>query len=119
MSSMFGNFFMSKEDKERKYEAYSKKIFPYGDEQRKKVSALLSETFPEEKLKYLMMHYILIKECMIGEEKLDFDTAARKIAKKKIIRITPELEKGIHAILEADLSIDEKLEYPLAEDLLE
>ncbi|MDF2523958.1 MAG: hypothetical protein K0R31_1599, partial [Clostridiales bacterium] len=62
MAGIMGRFFdfRSKEEKARSYEAYSKRIFPYGDDQKDRVSELLAELFPKEKQKNLMMHYILI-----------------------------------------------------------
>lgn len=95
--------FKSKEERARIFEEYSKKIFPRGDEQRQWVSEQLSEMFPNEKSRFLMMHYIMIKELMVGDQKLDFETAAKKIEKKKLIRITPELREGIQKIMEQDL----------------
>lgn len=117
MSNMFGNLFISKEERQRKYEAYSKRIFPYGDKQREKISFFLSELFPEEKLKYLLLHYILIKESVVGEEQLDIQTAAKKIAKKKIIKVTKEMQELMIALLKVDLTIDESLKYPSIEEL--
>lgn len=117
MSNMFGNLFISKEERQRKYEEYFKKVFPYGNGQREKISSILSELFPKEKLKYLLMHYILIKESVVGEDKLDYESSARKIAKKKIIKVTKETQELMIALLKADLSIDEKLEYPSIDEL--
>lgn len=120
MSGILGNLFdmSSKEDKQQRYESYSKLIFPYGDGQREKVLELLCQMFPKQKIKYLMLHYILIKEGLVGEEKQSFEEAAAKVAKKKLIRVTPELQVGLYNLLNADLSIDENLEYPPLEELL-
>lgn len=120
MSGILGNLFdmSSKEDKQQRYESYSKLIFPYGDGQREKVLELLSQMFPKQKIKYLMLHYILIKEGLVGEEKQSFEEAAAKVAKKKLIRVTPELQEGLYNLLNADLAIDENLEYPPLEELL-
>lgn len=109
--------FRSKEEKARIYEAYVKQIFPYGDSQREKVLGILADMFPKERLKPLMMHYILIKEEMTDENPLDFETAARKVEKKKLVRITPELHTGMQVLLNIDLGIDERLEYPSLEEL--
>jgi hypothetical protein len=62
------------------------------------------------------MHYILIKEGMTAEDPLDFYTAAKKV-KGSPIKKTPELEAGIHALINVDLYIDENLEYPSLEEL--
>lgn len=120
MSNIFSGLFdmRSKEEKQKQYEAYSKLIFPYGEAQRDKVQALLADMFPKQRLKYLMMHYILIKENMIGEKGLSREEAFKIVNKKKMIKVTPELEEGIKKLLAVDLAIDENLQYPLAADLL-
>jgi hypothetical protein len=109
--------FRSKEEKARSYEIYSKQIFPYGEEQRDHVLELLSDLFPNENKRYLIMHYILIKQGMIGEEQLDFKRAAAKSKKYRLIRITDEMLAAMQAVLNADFSIDERLEYPKVEEL--
>lgn len=119
MSSILGNLFdfRSKEEKARSYEAYSKRIFPYGEEQKNAVSELLASLFPNENPKYLLMYYILIKQGMTEEEALDFDTAAKKAVKCKLLTFTPEIKAGMKALLKIDLTINEKLEYPSIEEL--
>lgn len=109
--------FRSKEEKERSYEAYSKRIFPYGDEQKNKVSELLAALFPAQKQQYLIMHYILIKQGMTEDEPMDFETAATKAAKYRLVPVTAELQAAMHALINIDMVIDEKLEYPSLEEL--
>lgn len=119
MAGIMGRFFdfRSKEEKARSYEAYSKRIFPYGDDQKDRVSELLAELFPKEKQKNLMMHYILIKQGMTDEDPLDFSAAAKKAAKYRILRVTPELEATMQALLNIDFDINEDLQYPSIEEL--
>lgn len=118
MSGIFGDLFSfkSKEEKERSYEAYSKRIFPYGDDQKDRIMELLSELFPKENPRYVLMHYILVKQGVTGEDAIGFDEAANKV-KHSPIKATPEIQAGIHALLNVDLSIDENLEYPSIEEL--
>lgn len=118
MSSLLGNLFdfRSKEEKQSIYEDYSKRIFPYGDAQKDRIAELLAALFPEQSARYVLMHYILIKDGMTKAEALDFDTAAKK-AKSSSIRKTPELQAGMCALLNVDLNIDENLEYPSLEGL--
>lgn len=103
MSNVFNNLFKNKEEKRHQADEYSRKIFPKGDEQRKLVSDQISEMFPDEKPEYLMMHYIMIKELIIDNKQIDYETAAEKIEKKKLVRITPDLREGMRTILETDL----------------
>jgi hypothetical protein len=114
---MFEGLFISKEERNQKYNDYSKRIFPYGDKQKDKVSSILSELFPHENLQYLLMHYILLKERVIEEGTLDYESAFKKVSKKKIIKISPDLQNKMIELLKADLSIDESLEYPSAEEV--
>lgn len=118
MAGILGSIFdfRSKEEKARSYEAYSKRIFPYGDEQKEKVSEILAALFPKEKEKYLIMHYILIKQGMTEEEPMDFDKAAAKAAKYRLLPITPELQASMRALLNVDFAINEELEYPSIEE---
>ena len=114
---MFDN--RSKEEKERDYDAFSQRVFPFGDEQKKKVGDLLEVLFPKEKRKYLLLHYILIKDPLTLNEKDDYELIEKKANKRKVVKITPEFKAAIKALVLADLAIDEKLIYPMPEELLE
>lgn len=117
MSNIFGSIFVSKEEKEKRLEEFSKKIFPYGDDQRLKVSQLLGELFPEDKEKYLMMHYILIKEKIMADDGESFEDVYKKVNKKRVVKNNPRLKPVIQAIIESDLNIDKNLNYPTVEEL--
>ena len=114
---MFDN--RSKEEKERDYDAFSQRVFPFGDEQKNKVGDLLEVLFPKEKRKYLLLHYILIKDPLTLNEKDDYELIEKKANKRKVVKITPEFKAAIKALVLADLAIDEKLIYPMPEELLE
>lgn len=114
---MFDN--RSKEEKERDYDAFSQRVFPFGDEQKNKVGDLLEVLFPKEKRKYLLLHYILIKDPLTLNEKDDYELIEKKANKRKVVKITPEFKAAIKALVLADLAIDEKLNYPTPEELLE
>lgn len=116
MAKFFGGLFdlRSKEDKERDLEVYTNMIFPFGDEHKEKVYNILEELLPKQNQKYLRMHYILLKEAMIGEEKLSYEEATKKIAKQTLVKTTEELKVLVKALLEIDLTMDENLIYPSA-----
>ena len=114
---MFDN--RSKEEKERDYDAFSQRVFPFGDEQKNKVGDLLEVLFPKEKRKYLLLHYILIKDPLTLNEKDDYELIEKKANKRKVVKITPEFKAAIKALVLANLAIDEKLIYPMPEELLE
>jgi hypothetical protein len=114
---MFDN--RSKDEKERDYDAFSQRVFPFGDEQKNKVGDLLETLFPKEKRKYLLLHYILIKDPLTLNEKDDYELIEKKANKRKVVKITPEFKAAIKALVLADLAIDENLNYPTPEELLE
>lgn len=114
---MFDN--RSKDEKERDYDAFSQRVFPFGDEQKNKVGDLLETLFPKEKRKYLLLHYILIKDPLTLNEKDDYELIEKKANKRKVVKITPEFKAIIKALVLADLAIDENLNYPTPEELLE
>ncbi len=119
MSSIFGKIFdsRSKEEKQRDYEIYSNRIFPYGEKHKEKVFGILAELLPKQNQKYLRMHYILMKEQMVQEEPLTFVEADAKIAKKTLLKTNPSLNSLIKTLLEVDLGIDDTLEYPNIEEI--
>lgn len=109
----------SSDEKNRDYELYTKRIFPFGEEQKGKVGDLLESMFPTEKRKYLLLHYILFKEELMQEEPMSYDEIATKINKKKLVRITPEFKATMKALTEIDMDIDEHLFFPTGEELRE
>jgi hypothetical protein len=109
--------FRSKEEKEKSFKAYSKRIFPYGEAQKDAISEILAELFPEENKRYLLMYYVLTKQGMTEDEPMDFEKALSKAAKCKLLPMTEELKYGIKALLNIDFEIDEKLEYPSIDKL--
>lgn len=117
MKRLFDN--RSKDEKKRDYDLYTKRIFPFGDEQKEKVGDLLETMFPTETRRYLLLHYILIKEELMQEEPMSYDEIATKINRKKLVRITPEFKATVKALTEIDRAIDENLKYPGAEELRE
>lgn len=107
----------SKEEKERDYETYFYHIFPYGDEQKQKITGLLKELIPKEKIRYSMLHYILLKQCFFEGSGKTIDEACLTIEKKKLISLTPQVKAIMRYLLTIDISIDEKLNYPKVSDI--
>lgn len=121
MASLFGRIFDMRtgDDKKRDFELYSKRIFPYGDEQKDKVFAVLEQLLPKHKQKYLRMHYIMIKQEMIAEEPLSFKEATKSLAKKTLVKLNKEQEAYLEALMMIDLGIEDKVEYPSIEEIKE
>lgn len=117
MGGIFGKIFdtRTKEDKQRDFENYSNLIFPYGEEQKEKIFGILDELLPKQNKKYLRMHYILLKDEMI--QQLSFAEANAKIAKKTLLKTNPNINSIVKTLLEADLGINDKLEYPSIEEI--
>lgn len=121
MGGIFGKMFdtRTKEDKQRDFENYSNRIFPYGEVQKDKVFDILDELLPKQNKKYLRMHYILLKDEMLQEESITFAEANKKIAKKTLLKTNSSINSLVKALLEVDLAMDDKLEYPNIEDIKE
>lgn len=117
MMNFFEGLFQSKEEQERKYQEYFRKIFPYGEEQRQKIKDILYALAGKKNGVQLMMHYLLIKEAMINSESKDYEAIAATIEKKKLIKLTPELRACVRLLIYKDLEADENLKYPTPDEL--
>lgn len=118
MAGLFGLDFRSKAEKAESYEVFANRIFPYGEEQKEKVIQLLKDSCPKYNIKYLLLHYIMIKDGMTGDSPLEFQEAAAKIGKKRtVVKVTPELERILECILRIDLEVEEALDYPSCIDI--
>lgn len=117
MAKIFGINFKSKEEREKEYQEYFKRIFPYGEPQRQMIHEILAKLNNGKQENQLMMHYILIKEAMIDAEIKDYEAIAAKIEKQRIVKLTPELKACIRILIYEDLAMDEALAYPTAQDL--
>lgn len=118
MASNKGMFdFRSKEEKEQDFKKYFNLIFPYGEPQREKVIGLLSELLPDYKKDYLVLHYILVKEKVIKQEKT-VDDSIRAAERKSAIKITDRLTTVLRNLLITDLKITKELKYPTKAEIL-
>lgn len=119
MANFFGFNYKSKEEREREYQEYVHKIFPYGEEQRQRIQDLLAELHGKDKVNQLMFHYILIKEAMLDSFDRDYESIAARIEKKRIVKLNSEQKECIRLLIYRDLDMDESLEYPTSEELKE
>ena len=121
MASLFGRMFDMRtgDEKKKDFEVYSKRIFPYGDEQKDKVFGLLEQLLPKHKQKYLRMHYIMIKQEMIAEEPLTFKEATKSLAKKTLVKLNKEQESYIEALMMIDLAMEDAINYPTIDEIKE
>ncbi|NLO09993.1 MAG: hypothetical protein GX129_09040 [Clostridiales bacterium] len=117
MANFFGLNFKSKEEREKEYQEYFYKIFPYGEPQKQRVEELLINLLNKNKGNQFMMHYILIKEAMIDSEVKDYEAIAVDVEKKRFVKLTPELKDCVRILIYKDLAMDEGLEYPTVQEL--
>lgn len=118
MASNRGMFdFRSKEEKEQDFKKYFNLIFPYGEPQREKVIGLLTELLPGYKKDYLILHYILVKEKVIKQEKT-IDDSIRAAERKSTIKITDTVTGVLRNLLISDLKITNELKYPTKVEIL-
>ncbi len=95
--------FRSKEEKDRDYKLFYKRVFPGGEEQKERVTRLLQERVPGEDIKYVLMYYITLKDYMVLNEEPDFDKAADlSLRKLRLIKVTPELLKVFRDVMEQE-----------------
>ena len=107
----------SKEEKEQDFKKYFNLIFPYGEPQREKVIHLLTELLPDYKKDYLILHYILVKEKVIKQEKT-IDDSIRAAERKSTIKITDYLTAVLRNLVISDLKITNELKYPTKAEFL-
>lgn len=121
MASIFGRLFDMRtgDEKKRDFDVYSKRIFPFGNEQKEKVFSILEELLPKQKQKYLRMHYIMIKQEMTEENPLSFKEATLSLAKKTLVKLNKEQQAYLEALMMIDLGIEESLNYPELPKIIE
>lgn len=118
MPNMFGITIKSKEEREREYQEYVRKIFPFGDSQKEAVQTLLKEIIPEENATDLLMYYIQLKEKIADHPSMTLFEADSSLPKRAIRPRTVHGQPRIFALMEADQKIDESLTYPTAQELI-
>ena len=119
MASFFGMEVRSKEEKEQDFADYSKRIFPFGEAQKDRISQLLQDLFPQENRQCLMVYYVSIKDEMTKRAAKSFEAAAESQMRTSVIRVTPELIRGVRALIIADQEVGEDLNYPTIQELRE
>lgn len=117
----------SKNTQEREAGEYEEWAFPYGQPQREKIEAILSELFPKEDTSISLICYLTAKELYGRVRKVIFmpehhDYAMKCLTKdmERYKRLFKKKEtRPIYCALAlADDSIDENLNYPSKEEIL-
>jgi len=107
--------FQTLKQKKEEQQQYNAWAFPYGQQQCQQVNALILEMMPDEK-KTGMAVYLMGREA--------YQKSARK---ENVCRVLGEYLPGKHkrkmyrflALILADARVDENLQYPTAEELLQ
>jgi len=110
----------SKATQEKEQEEYAKWAFPFGDEQREKLQALLLAVYPKESVPTTLIPFLTCKELYEGvlKKAASSDEAIDALInkQKKYKRIIKKKDMTTYiALVLADAVIDERCEYPAAE----
>ena len=112
----------SKSAQEREQEEYDKWAFPYGEKQRDKLQALLLSLYPKESIPTTLIPFLTCKELFEGIMKKSasrdeaIDVLINKQKKYKQILKKKDMTTYIALVL-ADADIDERCEYPDADEI--
>lgn len=96
--------FRTKEEKERDFDAFCKKVLPGGEEQKKRIRERLSAEFPGKDGTYIFMFYLSVKELLLEDENRDFWKAARTAARRlTAVRLDGEELERVRRVMEEDM----------------
>lgn len=111
----------SKAQQQKEEEDYAHWAFPYGQPQREKLVKLMLELFPKENETTTLIPFLTCKELYLKLCKTPdlCDYAVGKVMEmKKYKRIIKKNDLATYlALVVADSRLDEKLEYPSAEEI--
>jgi len=114
--------FKSKKQREKEEKDYASWAFPYGDMQREKLTTLLCELRPKEPPQMLLFSFLTSKE-MYKDALEDSESPEAAIdnylnAVKRHKQLIRKTDVNMYlAIILADAEIDERCEYPSADEL--
>jgi hypothetical protein len=124
---MLGDFnlfsWKSKEQQRQEDEKYAQWAFPYGEEQRRRLVRLMQEIFPRADEPAVLIPFLTCKELFgrMCKSPAQVDYAVGKLLNdvKKYKQILKKKDMPIFvALVVADSQVDEKLEYPSADEIL-
>ena len=107
---------------------YARWAFPYGDAQREKIMALIVELLPKEDPKAALSIFLMGRQAYRGSFRDDPEDLAERTEQDKMAALDQILQTQLFGrykkfipyykvLVLADLSVDEKLNYPTAEEL--
>ena len=107
---------------------YARWAFPYGDAQREKVTTLIVELMPKEDPKAALSIFLMGRQAYRGSFRDDPEDLAERTEQDKMAALDQILQTQLFGrykkfipyykvLVLADLSVDENLNYPTAEEL--
>ena len=120
--------FKSAKQRAREEKQYARWAFPYGDAQKEKVEKLIRELIPKEDPKAALALFLMGREALRGSFKDDPEDLAERTEKNKMDALDNVLSSQLFGrykkfvpyykvLILADLEVDERLNYPSAEEL--
>ena len=122
-NGIFGMFtWKNKETREKEQDEYAKWAFPYGEKQKKSLIALLLSIFPKETASTTLVPFLTCKElyetALKKSESIDDAVSAMINTKMRYKSIIGKKDMSTYlALVLADENIDERCEYPSAEEI--
>ncbi len=120
--------FKSAKQRAREEKQFARWAFPYGEAQKEKVLELICQLLPKEDPKAAMAVFLMGREALRGSFKDDPEDLAERTEKNKMDALDRALQTQLFgrykkfipyykALILADETVDETLNYPSAEEL--
>lgn len=116
--------FKSKRQRDKEDAEYLKWAFPFGNEQREKITSILQELFPKDDPAESLVAYLTCKEIYLDifETEPEYFSAIKAIKKAlfRYRRIISEKDLPLQlALITVDSKVGPELDYPPAENIRE
>lgn len=120
--------FKSRKQREREAMKFDRWAFPYGEEQRQKLVALIKELLPKEEPKAALAIYLMGRQAYRGSFKDDPEDLAERTEAQKLRALDIQLKEQLFGrykkfipyykvLVLADAEVNSTLNYPSAEEL--
>ena len=122
---VFDNLFKTKAQREEETARYYEWAYPYGPKHKEMINDIIHAVVPDEDDKIAIYNYLVCRQEMAPsyyEGPFIFDRSNSKSVRKKLKKeYNSKGKKDIHkyiALVEADLKVDENLEFPSVDEIL-
>ena len=113
--------FKTKKQVEEEMKAYNDKVFPYGESQKEKVFSLIAQLV-DKKDEMDTYNYLVIKQGLMKLKKTDPDFDDLKTLRKSVKNTLKRKDDRFYRFLALalyDIQIDERLEYPDVQQIID